>query len=794
MFRPWHPPAQRAPHSNRPGQRAAPSRARPHSEDAQPNEFVNKRQRCPPAVSSSVTRNQPPRRGGRGTNRPSVTRRDKQLTIWEPTGSVRRPPPPHSGVSATPYSELPPPATGGSGPRHPNAAQPPNDIAPRLGSFPLTPSTPTVDALAPKRRKLESTPPPEIKREFPTEVMAATFTSVSPVSSVTLVGDHKVKRERSISPELSAEPQLIAAGSKRYAPLPPECKQSQPNYRVARNAWARKEQEALKRLGLRVVRTFIREDGMVIDWEATDSEPADTAATIERALLLNDAAIPNPPHQPVVKRSTPSLARMSQGSNRARAGGEASLENRDRRVSGGEFSSHASVGQMSNTSWDPSQEGPSQQQGFIAHTNPGWQTMVNALDPPAHDTPSDHSHLSMYRQATSNIPIFPSSEAWTPSQSLQPPRTASEQRTASPQLTPPLSSPSQRATLRHILQLKRKAGRGSSGLPKPPTISPSPSSSPRKLYPALQTESPSKRSTESFADAVAAVINESARLNRVGSGGTPAPSTPLRLYQKRPSRSPFAHGIERSPMPPSEAGRPARRSLSSGKHSSPPIAVLSPTDSSPESRKVDPASSSAYGDEYDELELSYPSSPMAPPQEALPEPYPPTISPTTLQVSVERAELAPRPSLLSDNRPPSSGENAVIRSAALQYLERYFQTFDTDRPALAEAYAPDAAFSCTPRNVRAQGRDDILDALWALGLGALCSDNKVEYDVTYLGPDIGALLVVLGTISGARDSGEVGYTMNFVLRPERQDRKSPAGNSWPLVATVHQMVLREAPS
>jgi hypothetical protein len=78
------------------------------------------------------------------------------------------------------------------------------------------------------------------------------------VSSETLVGEHKIKRERSISPDLSEPPQLITAGSKRYAPLPPQCKKSQPNYMTARNAWARKEQEALKRLGLKVIRTFIR--------------------------------------------------------------------------------------------------------------------------------------------------------------------------------------------------------------------------------------------------------------------------------------------------------------------------------------------------------------------------------------------------------------------------------------------------------------------------------------------------------------------------------------------------------
>jgi hypothetical protein len=259
MFRPWYPPTQRGSTSSRPGQRLAPSRTRPHAEDAQPNEFVNKRQRCPPAVNSAV-HNQPPRRDGRGANRPLAIRREKQFIVWDPSSRTRRPPPPQSSVSAGPYPGLLPIATGG-GPRHVNAAHPTNDATPKFGSFTPTPSMLTLEAPAPKRRKLESPPRPEMKREFPTETTAFTFaSSVSPVSSVTLVGDHKVKRERSISPELSAasEPQLITAGSRRYAPLPPECKKSQPHYRAARNAWARKEQEALKRLGLRVVRTFIR--------------------------------------------------------------------------------------------------------------------------------------------------------------------------------------------------------------------------------------------------------------------------------------------------------------------------------------------------------------------------------------------------------------------------------------------------------------------------------------------------------------------------------------------------------
>jgi hypothetical protein len=125
---------------------------------------------------------------------------------------------------------------------------------------------------------------------------------------------------------------------------------------------------------------------------------------------------------------------------------------------------------------------------------------------------------------------------------------------------------------------------------------------------------------------------------------------------------------------------------------------------------------------------------------------------------------------LSDIPPVSSDENAAMRSSALRYLERYCRTFDADRRALAEAYTPDAFFSCSQRNLRAQGRDGILDALQALGPAVLCSGKSVEFDVAYLGPGIGVLLVVLGTMNGTRDgNGEVRYAMSFVLRPGTED-------------------------
>ncbi|KAI9464486.1 hypothetical protein BJY52DRAFT_821201 [Lactarius psammicola] len=93
-----------------------------------------------------------------------------------------------------------------------------------------------------------------------------------------------------------------------------------------------------------------------------------------------------------------------------------------------------------------------------------------------------------------------------------------------------------------------------------------------------------------------------------------------------------------------------------------------------------------------------------------------------------------------------------------------------------------------------QGRDGIMNALATLEHGVLCSGN-VEYDVSYFIPGIGVLLVVIGTMIGAQGDKdrEVGYTMNFVLQPgDQEDRESGQdAEQWPLVAVMHQIVLRE---
>ena len=438
-----------------------------------------------------------------------------------------------------------------------------------------------------------------------------------------------------------------------------------------------------------------------------------------------------------------------------------------------ESGSRTNFAQISEPSDPPYQAG-----GFPQRGHP-WQTTPKVDAPAVHDVPSDHTgrHQAVDDAPTSASP--PSDRVWRRSSSPQVPRRPSQHHSISPQLPQSLPSPSRRAidTLQHIFHMKQQFVRQSPDLLKPPVASSPPSTSLRKLYPAPKTPQPggsSGQSPGSSADAVAAAINGGALLDRRRSTTTPSPSTPLRVYKRRPrsSATPTWRNVG-SAGPQTDEEHQMRRTQSSGEHSSPPIAVLAPIASSPMSQK---ASSSACGEEYDELELSYPPSPMPAPPEAsedLLDPHYPALV-IVPPGSPPQAELV-GPTLqnsFSDISPPSPDENTTMQSSALRYFQRYCRTFDKDRRALAGLYATDAFFSCSSRELHAQGRDDVLDALEALGPVVLCSGHSVDYDVTYLGPNIGVLLVVLGAMNGTRDgAGEVRYAMSFVLRSRREDQE-----------------------
>ncbi|KAH9066532.1 hypothetical protein EDB87DRAFT_1586637 [Lactarius vividus] len=530
---------------------------------------------------------------------------------------------------------------------------------------------------------------------------------------------------------------------------------------------------------------------MVIDWEAIDSEPTDTAAVIERALLLNDAAIRDPR---LLSTELSPLTSASQSTKRRQLETPVDLPSVE------DPCAEASRIRGPSSIPSPSADGRRHGQIQTTHLDTGDSDSVHTPTPidcfpegVLRDTAfhaallpfssSPHPRSPMRHQTTNNTLLHP-----TPPMSQMRTRASSSQSTrllhghsSSPQSfsSPP---PSQTAldTLHHILQLKRQISRSSSST-GPPAVSPSPSCPSRKLYPASkepQSSSPSKkRHAESSADAVAAALNESARLSQGGTGRASASSTPLRVYKKRRL---LEDGQNLAPR--SEPGRRerVRDSLSPAGHSSPPIAALGHDTGSPPGSPLTELTPSLNGDE---LDLSYPPSPK-PPILGTNSDHPSAPPLTESLRPVEPSEPVAGASLLNLKRLPSEEKDA-LESAGLQYLTRYYRTFDTDRRALGEAYAPDATFSCPSRSLCAKGRDGILDALTMLGHGFLCSESKLKYEVSFI-PGIGTLL------AGAQDE-EVGYSMNFVLQPRDHEDREPERDTeqWPLVAIMHQVVFRE---
>ncbi|KAI0313197.1 hypothetical protein OF83DRAFT_573933 [Amylostereum chailletii] len=233
-------------------------------EDAQPNESVDKRRKAPPSVHTTV----PPRRVNEYQYHRREPARSRQPG-YSPAGHRKEQ---QGRVTAT------------AGPSTSPSIN--NSINHSFGNHPSRPP-PSPNNMPPpsKRRRVEyprtkphtSMPPPQPP---PSSTTATVPTEV------------RVKRERTSSPEIVAVRKPVTSGSKFYK-IPPQCKRTCPDYRNNRSQWAEKEVKALVRMGLKVVKYFIRDDGMSIDcpkpvMNDTLLPPAgDIGSTIERAHLVN---------------------------------------------------------------------------------------------------------------------------------------------------------------------------------------------------------------------------------------------------------------------------------------------------------------------------------------------------------------------------------------------------------------------------------------------------------------------------------------------------------------------------
>lgn len=173
------------------------------------------------------------------------------------------------------------------------------------------------------------------------------------------------------------------------------------------------------------------------------------------------------------------------------------------------------------------------------------------------------------------------------------------------------------------------------------------------------------------------------------------------------------------------------------------------------------------------------------------------------------------------SRPPNDfptivmvpGEEEKMAKMTMEYLERYFQTFDSDRASLASAYSSNACFSyrevkcfspgsphlqppLPPADSVKRTRLDItatllsLPPLQLLPLTGLTAD--IDYDIMWLGSPIGMFVICGGIHHGHPSKRPV--THSFLLRQkEAYEEDARADGVWPLVAVAHQMMVFDGP-
>lgn len=158
-------------------------------------------------------------------------------------------------------------------------------------------------------------------------------------------------------------------------------------------------------------------------------------------------------------------------------------------------------------------------------------------------------------------------------------------------------------------------------------------------------------------------------------------------------------------------------------------------------------------------------------------------------------------------------EEEKMSKMTMEYLERYFQTFDSDRASLASAYSSNACFSyrevkcfspglphlqpsLPPSDSIKHTRLDItatllsLPPLQLLPLAGLAAD--IDYDIMWLGSPIGMFAICGGVHHGHASKRPV--THSFLLRQkEVYEEDARADGVWPLVAVAHQMMVFDGP-
>ncbi|KAH8116249.1 hypothetical protein DFH11DRAFT_1579573 [Phellopilus nigrolimitatus] len=226
------------------------------------------------------------------------------------------------------------------------------------------------------------------------------------------------------------------------------------------------------------------------------------------------------------------------------------------------------------------------------------------------------------------------------------------------------------------------------------------------------------------------------------------------------------------------------------------------------------------------------------------------VWPDTLLPANQEESQNPSP-LLIENETPIQGviqslpdeeaeelnrQACELEDMAVDFLKRYAETFDTDRSALASAYASDASFSyCVhdffslnmlaahftisgvqrfvarkgsrnllnlektqySKNLH-KGRVEIVPALLALGPHKFCSSSPTDVNWNVLAVQLGDTPHVFLTSHGylteekAGRENRLSFDQCFILqKAEYSDVDGASSGLWPMVAVCHQLTIRD---
>ncbi|KAI0924979.1 hypothetical protein AcW2_005695 [Taiwanofungus camphoratus] len=602
-----------------------------------------------------------------------------------------------------------------------------------------------------------------------------------------------VKRERSPTPPITVGPRPVKEGSLRFTPLPANCRASHPQFQQNRKEWIAREIAKLRQLGLKVARVFTREDGMVIDWTSSTPVMSDTLrpASKESGHSVQSLSAARPAVTEILDAGDPSVQRRSASERRQRRvansatarGVVIDVDELDSvLVPASSTTDHApvpaerpatplrSTGDVAPTiSADP--EGLNHSTATVDPPESGSFQGVSQVDNP-HPHPAPHRPaLPLPRRSTERSPINSGSS-----------------QNGRPITTCEMDAGTARETLDAGAKSK-KGKRKSADCGVAQTISGSTGRTPHdvsqtSISATAMTDTSMELEPDLTLSPTQPLPNTVAGLAPDGNDGQRAVTKNMQAVS---AFELLVHKTDvRNRVPDFTQRLKEQQICSLSKRPSHEIAV---------SRKGMPNGFKIVNADVRAL---------------------PTTSQTRSRVEdLHSDNQDPREVISSVSHISSEAEREEMETAALEYLRKYFQTFDSDRSALASAYCRAATFSiqnwdwpstpamlgrCSPVTSLKQGRLKIMASLLSLHDDQkFCKEGgtTVEYDTIYLGNTVGVLLICythhseVTTEKNESKVGEWACDQRFLLRSKEWDEEDRLSEGlWPFIAVSHQMTIR----